>query len=46
MINLISYIDAGEIQPVLAAIYSLRGLHVAQTAFIDKKHTGNIVVIP
>ena len=46
MTNLISYIEAGEIQPVLAATYPLRDLHAAQTAFIDKKHTGNIVVIP
>jgi len=44
--NLIRYIEAGEIQPALAATYPLSDLHAAQTAFIDKKHTGNIVVIP
>ena len=46
MTNLVSYIEAGEIRPVLAATYPLRDLRAAQTAFIEKKHTGNIVVIP
>lgn len=44
--DLITYIEAGEIQPILAATYDLRDLHAAQTAFIEKHHTGNIVVIP
>ena len=46
MPNLIRYIEAGEIKPVLAAIYPLEQLHEAQAAFIAKKHTGNIVVKP
>jgi len=42
--DIISYIEAGEIKPVLAATYRLKDFHEAQTAFIEKKHTGNIVV--
>ncbi len=46
MQNLVRYIEAGEVKPALAATYPLRELHAAQAAFIAKKHTGNIVVIP
>ncbi|MDC0658880.1 alcohol dehydrogenase family protein [Leisingera sp. SS27] len=46
MPNLIRYIEAGEIKPALAAAYPLEDLREAQAAFIAKKHTGNIVVIP
>lgn len=46
MPRLISYIEKGEIKPALAATYPLEELHAAQTAFIAKKHTGNIVVVP
>ncbi len=44
--TLVRYIEAGQIQPVLAATYPLEQLRAAQTAFIAKEHTGNIVVIP
>ena len=44
--NLVQYIEAGEIQPSLAATYALKDLHSAQAAFIEKAHTGNIVVVP
>jgi NADPH:quinone reductase-like Zn-dependent oxidoreductase len=44
--NLVGYIERGEIKPVLAATYPLRDLREAQQAFIDKQHTGNIVVLP
>ncbi len=40
------YIERGEIRPMLAATYPLADLREAQQAFIDKKHTGNIVVTP
>jgi NADPH:quinone reductase-like Zn-dependent oxidoreductase len=43
---LVSYIEQGEVQPMLAATYPLADLHAAQAAFIAKTHTGNIVVIP
>lgn len=46
MPNLIRYIEAGDIQPALAATFPLRDLVAAQTAFIAKEHTGNIVVLP
>lgn len=42
--NLVSYIEAEEIKPILAATYPLQELKAAQQAFIDKKHIGNIVV--
>ena len=42
--NLVSYIEKGEVKPLLAATYPLEQLHTAQKAFIDKQHTGNIVV--
>lgn len=42
--DLISYIEKGEIKPALAATYTLENFNEGQQAFIDKKHTGNIVV--
>lgn len=45
-IDLVGYIERGEVRPVLAATYPLSELHTAQQAFIDKTHTGNIVVCP
>ena len=44
--DVVRYIEAGEIQPMLAATYPLADLAQAQQVFIDKTHTGNIVVIP
>lgn len=44
--NLVKYIEAGDIQPALAATYPLEQLREAQAAFIAKNHTGNIVVTP
>ncbi|MGC6517458.1 MAG: alcohol dehydrogenase family protein [Candidatus Puniceispirillaceae bacterium] len=44
--RLVSYIEAGELKPLLAAQYPLRDLHDAQRAFIAKSHIGNIVVTP
>ena len=44
--DLVGYIERDEIKPMLAASYSLSDLHDAQQTFIDKKHTGNIVVCP
>ncbi len=42
--TLVGYIERGEIRPLRAATYPLEHLHQGQQAFIDKKHTGNIVV--
>ena len=44
--TLVQYIEAGQVKPALAATYPLEDLAEAQRAFIDKKHTGNIVVAP
>ena len=44
--NLVRYIEAGQVRPVLAATYPLAELREAQAAFIAKEHTGNIVVTP
>jgi NADPH:quinone reductase-like Zn-dependent oxidoreductase len=46
MPNLVHYIEAGEIRPALAATYPLEDLRAAQAAFIEKRHTGNIVAMP
>lgn len=42
--DLAGYIERAEIRPLLAASFALQDLHAGQQAFIDKKHTGNIVV--
>lgn len=46
MPNLVRYIETGAIKPALAATYPLAELRDAQATFIEKKHTGNIVVTP
>ena len=44
--DLVGYIEKGEIRPVLGGTYPLADLHKAQAAFIEKRHTGNIVAVP
>jgi NADPH:quinone reductase-like Zn-dependent oxidoreductase len=44
--NLVKLIESGAIKPALAAAYPLSELIAAQTAFIAKEHSGNIVVQP
>lgn len=44
--DLVGYIERGEIVPMLAQTFPLERLREAQQTFIDKKHTGNIAVIP
>ncbi|MEO9875211.1 MAG: alcohol dehydrogenase family protein [Anderseniella sp.] len=44
--NLINYIEAGEIHPVVAKTYPLRNIAQAQEDFLAKKHTGKLVLIP
>ena len=44
--DVVGYIERGEVRPVLAAAYPLAELCAAQRAFIDKRHVGNIVVVP
>ena len=42
--KLVSYIERGEVRPVLASTYPLREMRQAQEAFLAKEHVGNIVV--
>ncbi len=44
--NLITYIEKGEIQPVVAKTYPLSEIRQAQTEFLKKKFTGKLVLIP
>ena len=42
--KLIGYINDDKISPLLAKTFPLKDLRIAQQAFIDKSHIGNIVV--
>ena len=42
--NLISYIESGEIRPIVAATYPLNQIPEAQQAFLSKEHVGTIVI--
>ena len=44
--NIITYIERGEIRPLLAATFSLADIVRAQTEFLERKHFGNFVLIP
>jgi len=44
--NLISYIERGEIVPLLAATFRLEQIAEAQRAFQEKSHVGKIVLVP
>ncbi|UWR12342.1 alcohol dehydrogenase family protein [Sulfitobacter mediterraneus] len=44
--NLISYIERGEIRPLLAKTFPLGDIALAQEEFLKKKHFGNFVLIP
>ncbi len=44
--NLISYIEKGEIKPILAKTFPLKKIVEAQREFTDKKHVGKFVLIP
>lgn len=44
--NLISYIEAGEIRPLVAATYPLQDIVQAQKDFSAKSHVGKFVLIP
>ena len=37
-------LSAGEVKPLVAATYDLKDFVEGQKAFIEKRHTGNIVV--
>jgi len=44
--NLVSYIERGEIKPLVSATYPLKDIVQAQTDFLEKKHVGKLVLIP
>ena len=44
--NLISYIERGEIRPLVAATYPLEDIATAQQEFLKKEHVGKFVLIP
>ncbi len=44
--DLIGYIERGEIKPLLARTFHLEALGEAQTAFLEKQHVGNFVILP
>ena len=44
--NLLRYIEAQEIRPLLAKTYPLAEIHQAQSDFLAKKHVGKLVLVP
>jgi NADPH:quinone reductase-like Zn-dependent oxidoreductase len=44
--NLISYVERGEVRPLLAKTFPLSQIADAQREFLKKRHVGNIVLIP
>ena len=44
--DLVSYIEHGEIKPLLAGTFPLESLREAQEAFLKKQHIGNFVIVP
>lgn len=44
--NLVSYIERGEIRPVIGKIYPLADIVQAQHDFLSKRYTGKLVLIP
>ncbi|MCJ0980363.1 zinc-binding dehydrogenase [Rhodococcus sp. ARC_M12] len=44
--NLVSYIEAGEIRPLLAESFPLEQIAAAQQRFLEKDHVGKFVLVP
>jgi NADPH:quinone reductase-like Zn-dependent oxidoreductase len=44
--NLVTYVERGEIQPLLAKEFPLFEIADAQREFLEKRHVGNLVLIP
>ena len=44
--NLVRYIEAGEIRPLVSCTYPLSQIVAAQQAFLTKQHIGKIVLVP
>ncbi len=44
--NLVSYVEAGEIRPLVAGTYPLAEIAAAQEEFLAKRYVGKLVLIP
>jgi len=44
--DVVSYVERAEICPLLERTYPLRDIAVAQRDFLEKRHVGNLVLIP
>jgi NADPH:quinone reductase-like Zn-dependent oxidoreductase len=44
--NLVSYIERGEVRPLLAKVFPLQEIVAAQREFLEKRHVGNFVLVP
>ena len=44
--NLVSYIERGEIRPLVAKTYDFKDIGKAQEEFLAKTFTGKLVLIP
>jgi NADPH:quinone reductase-like Zn-dependent oxidoreductase len=44
--DLIGYVERSEIRPLVAASFALQDMAAAQQAFLEKRHTGNLVLVP
>ena len=44
--NLVSYIERGEIAPIIAGTYPLADIATAQQEFLDKTFAGKLVLVP
>ena len=44
--NLVSYIEQGQIRPLVAKVFALEDIALAQQEFMDKRHVGNFVLVP
>jgi NADPH:quinone reductase-like Zn-dependent oxidoreductase len=45
-VNLIQYVERGEVRPVVSGTYALADIRRAQEDFLSKKHVGKLVLIP
>jgi len=43
--NLVRYLEAGEVHPVLAQTYPVSAIAQAQRDFLEKQHTGKLVLL-
>ena len=44
--NLVTYIERGEIRPLLARTFGLENIAAAQREFLEKRHVGKFVLLP